>query len=151
MKKALVIVNGIEVSYFLTDHAIAWAKREDSSLHVLFLVSGKELPEGYGFPSDIDLAQTENDISDSAADSRVIVRRQMELFRKMTETENISCQAELLIKPTLELVLEKAATAQLLMVAPDLDDVALQAVTCFNLQELIDRSPCPVEIVKEEK
>lgn len=150
MKTALTIVNGIEFPFVLADHAIAWAKQEGGDLHVLFLVSGEEMPEGYAFPSDIDLAETLNDKEDAEADSLKIIHSQMKLFRKMVETENIACKVELLIDPAVEQVVEKAKKATLLFVAPEYGEVALQAVTDFSMQELIDKSPCPVKVVTGE-
>jgi hypothetical protein len=150
MKTALVIVNGIEFPFVLADHAIAWAKQEEGHLHVLFLVSGKEMPEGYAFPSDIDLAKTLNDKEDAENDSLKIIHSQMKLFKNMVERENIACKVELLIDPAVEQVVRKAKQATLLFIAPEYGDVALQAITDFSMQELIDQSPCPVEIVTGE-
>lgn len=149
MKTALVIVNGIKFSYFLADHAIAWAKREEGALHALFLSSGKEAPEGYIFPSDIDLAETQKSMRDTEKSSEAIVHSEMKLFNDMAKTEGVTADAELLVDPTLAQVLEKTKQAQLLFVAPGYGDTAQLAITRFRLQELIDKAHCAVEIVTE--
>jgi hypothetical protein len=149
MKTALVIVNGIKFPYFLADHAIAWAKREQGKLHALFLTSGEEMPEGYVFPSDIDLAETLKDTTDSEKDSNTIIRSLMKMLDGMATTEGVTCDAERLNDASLEQVLEKTKQAAILFIAPGYGETAMQAVTDFQMQELIDQAACPVEVVKE--
>lgn len=150
MKTGLVIVNGIKLPYFLTDHAIAWAKKEGASLRALFLSSGKEMPEGYGWPSDIDLAETVTDISDTEKSSLKIIRDEMNLFRNMLKGENIEGDVEYLVDPSLEQVLEKAKTATIMFMAPGYGETAQLAITDFSLQDLADKSPCPVEAISDQ-
>jgi hypothetical protein len=150
MKNGLVIVNGIKLPYFLTDHAIAWAKKEGGRLIALFLSSGKEMPEGYAWPSDIDLAQTAADISDTEKSSIKIIHDEMKLFRNMLKGENIEGDVEYLVDPTLEQVLEKAKTANIMFMAPGYGETAQLAITDFSLQDLADRSPCPVEAITDQ-
>jgi hypothetical protein len=150
MKNGLVIVNGIKFPYFLTDHAIAWAKKEGGRLKALFLSSGKEMPEGYVYPSDINLAETLTDISDTEKDSIKIIRDEMNLFRNMLKGENIEGDVEYLVDPTLEQVLEKAKTATIMFMAPGYGETAQLAITDFSLQDLADKSPCPVETITDQ-
>jgi hypothetical protein len=151
MKNGLVIVNGIKLPYFLTDHAIAWAKKEGGRLKALFLSSGKEMPEGYTWPSDIDLAETVADISDTEKSSIKIIRDEMNLFRNMLKGENIEGDVEYMVDPTLEQVLEKAKTASIMFMAPGYGETAQLAITDFSLQDLADRSPCPVQAITDHK
>lgn len=150
MKTALVIVNGIKFPYFLVDQAIAWAKQEDAALHALFLTSGKEVPEEYAFPSDIDLAETLKNTEDTEKASARIIRDQMVLFKGMAKTEAVTADAELLNDPTLEQVLEKTKQAELLFVAPGYGDTAQLAITRFSVEELIDQAYCEAEIVQDK-
>ena len=150
MKKAVVIVNGITFPFYLVDHAISWAKQEKASLHALFLTSGKEVQEGYAFPSDINLAETLTDRHDVAKDNNAILHDQMRLFTDMAKTEGITGSTELLNHPTLEQVLEKINQAPLLFIAPGYGDTAQLAITRFRLQELIDQALCPVEIIQDK-
>ena len=150
MKSALVIVNGINFPYFLADRAIAWAKQEGGELHALFLSSGKEVPEGYGIPSDIDLAETLTDTSDTEKSSLKIIQDQMNLFADMAKTEGVTCNTELLTDPELEQVLEKTKQAQILFAAPGYGDTAQLAITRFSIQELLDKSHCAIETVSDQ-
>jgi hypothetical protein len=149
MKNGLVIINGIKLPYFLTDHAIAWAKKEGGRLKALFLSSGQEMPEGYAWPSDIDLAVTVNDISDTEKSSLKIIRDEMNLFRTMLKGENIEGDVEYMVDPTLKQVLEKAKTASIMFMAPGYGETAQLAITDFSLQDLAERSPCPVEAITD--
>lgn len=150
MKNGLVIVNGIKLPYFLTDHAIAWAKKEGGRLKALFLSSGKEMPEGYTWPSDIDLAETMTDISDTEKASIKIIRDEMNLFRNLLKGEKIDGEVEYMVDPTLDKVLEKAKTASIMFMAPGYGETAQLAITDFSLQELADKSPCPVEAITDQ-
>jgi hypothetical protein len=106
------------------------------------------MPEEYAFPSDIDLAETVADTEDSEKDSAKILRSEVKLFRGMLVAEDIPGSAEYMNDPSLEQVLEKIKSADLLFVAPAGGELTLQAVTRFELQELIARSPIPVETVQ---
>jgi hypothetical protein len=151
MKNGLVIVNGIKLPYFLTDHAIAWAKKEGGRLKALFLSSGEEMPEGYVWPNDIDSAQTVTDISDTEKASIKIIRDEMNLFSNMLKGENIEGEVEYMVDPTLDKVIEKAKTASIMFMAPGYGETAQLAITDFSLQELADKSPCPVEAITDQK
>jgi hypothetical protein len=148
MKTAIVIINGIKFPYFLTDRAIAWAKQEQAQLNALFLISGEEMPEEYAFPSDIDQAENLKDVKDAEKASGNILQSQLRLFDTMLKADGLTGKGEVLQAPTLEQVLQKAANADLLFVAPDYGETAQQAVTGFKLQELTDKAACQVEVVK---
>ena len=150
MKTAIVIVNGINLPYFLCDHAIAWAKREGARLQALFLISGKEVSENYIFPSDIDLAETLKNIGDTQKASATIIDDEMKLLNDMAKTEGVDCDAELLNDPTMEQVLEKTKQAAMMFVAPGYGDTAQLAITRFGLPELIEKANCPVEVVNDK-
>ena len=58
MKTGIVLVNGISLPHPVLDQAIEWATTQQSSLSGLFLYHQEEYAEGYGFPSDIEQAET---------------------------------------------------------------------------------------------
>lgn len=151
MKNAFVIINGISFPYFLVDKAIAWAKKEKATLNALFLLSGDEMPEGYAFPSDIDLAETYRDKEDTEKDSAQILLDQVKLYRDMIRTEDIPGNAEALTDPALEQVLQKIEKADLLFVAPEYGEIAQLAIARSVMEDLIEKSTCPVEVVYEDE
>jgi hypothetical protein len=150
MKTALVIVNGLKLPYFLTDRSIAWAKQEGGSLQALFLSSGKEMPEGYIYPSDINSAQEITDERDAEIESLKILHDEMKLFKSMLKAAGVTGGAEMLNDPTLEEVLDKAAGYELLFIAPGYGETSQLAITRFSMQDLIDEAPCAVEVVNEK-
>jgi hypothetical protein len=151
MKNAFVIINGIRFPFFLVEKAIAWAKKEKATLNALFLLSGEEMPEGYAFPSDIDLAETYRDKEDTEKDSAQILRDQMKLYQDMIKTDEIPGKAEALTGPALEKVWEKVEQADLLFVAPEYGETAQLAIARSAMEDLIEKAACPVEVVYEDK
>lgn len=149
MKTVVAIINGIQFPHFLIDRAIARAKKEEAPLHALFLTSGEEMPEEYAFPSDIDLAENITDTEDTEKDSIKILRSQMKLFKDMLKAADISGFAEHMNDASLEQVLDKVKSADLLFIAPDQGDISLQAITRFNLQDLVDKAQAKVEVVDD--
>ena len=108
------------------------------------------MPEGYAWPSDIDSAETVTDISDTEKSSLTIIRDEMNLFRNMLKGENIEGDVEYMVDPTLEQVLEKAKTANIMFMAPGYGETAQLAITDFSLQDLASQSPCPVEAITDQ-
>lgn len=147
MKTAFVVIDGIKFPYFLVDKAIEWARQEGGKLNGLFLMSGTEVPEGYVFPSDIDLAEEITDANDTRNNSTVLFDDFMRLFESSCLAKGVSCHSELMIAPSLKEVVEKTKQATILMLSPQYGDPSLLGITGFNLQELADQSFCPVEIV----
>lgn len=148
MKTAIVIINGIKFPHFLIERAIAQAKKEGAQLHALFLTSGEEMPEEYAFPSDIDLAENITDTDDTEKDSMQILQSQLKLFKTMLKTENISGNAEQMNDASLEQVLEKTKSADIIFIAPDYGEISLQAITRFSIQELVDKMQDRAEVVR---
>lgn len=148
MKTGAVIINGIKFPHFLIDHATAWAKKEGAQLHAIFLTSGEEMPEEYAFPSDIDLAENISDTDDTEKDSAKIVRAEVKLFQDILKADDIRGSAELMNDATLEKVLEKVKSYDLLFVAPDYGDITLQAITRFSLHDLVKKTPKEIELVR---
>jgi hypothetical protein len=148
MKTAVVIINGIKFPYSLIERAIAWASEQKAELNALFLTSGDEMPEEYAFPSDIDLAENIADTEDSERDSMQILQSEVKLFKDMLKAQGVAGSAEQMNDPSLEQVLDKIKSADLLFVAPGYGEIALQAITRFNLDELIDKTTTAVEVVK---
>jgi hypothetical protein len=149
MKTALVVINGLKFPYFLVDHAVDWAKKEGAGLQALFLSSGEVMPEAYAFISDIDLAETLQNIDDTEAASAMIFLDQMKLFNQIIKTEGITGGSNLITDPGLKQVLEKAKEADRLFISPGYGETEQLGVTRFKEKELIDQSPCPVDVVHD--
>lgn len=147
-KTAVVIINGISFPYALVDHALAWAKKERAQLRALFLTSGREMPEEYVFPTEIDLDKNIIDSNDSQKDGVNILRGHAKLFMDMLKAEGLSGSVEHINNASLHTVQERVKSATTLIIAPESGEITLQAITRFSLQELIDHAPVAVEVVR---
>lgn len=150
MKKALVIFNGIRFPFYVVDHAIAWAKKNSASIQALFLKSEDEVKEGYVFPSDLDAAENLSDAEDTEKGNIHVIQSQMKTLKDMAATENITTDTELLTEPPLEEILATAKNCSILFIDADYNETTTLAVTNFDLDDLIDKSPCPVEPVSAD-
>ena len=151
MKTALVIFNGIQFHYYLVDHAINWAVKNNGDLHGLFLYSDKEPKEGYVFPSDIDPAENLYNKSDARKNNEKIIVGQIKLFTDMVKAKGISVYTEEISNPILKEVLEITEGAEVLFMDIDYKKAVLLACTSLDLKELVNESKCPVEMVQDKK
>jgi hypothetical protein len=150
MKLALVIFNGIQFHHYHAQSAIQWAMQNEGSLHGLFVHSDKEPREGYIFPSDIDPAENLYNKSDAAKNNVKIIVNQIKLFTDMARAKNIPVITEELLNPPLKKILGITNTASILLIDADYNKAALLACTSFKLEDLIEDSKCPVELVVEK-
>lgn len=149
MKTALVIFNGIRFPFYLADHVVSWAKKNDANLHALFIKAKHREEEGYVFPSDIDAAQDLTGTDDIEQGDVLVIRSQIKLLEDMAKTENIPFKSELLTGPYLEDILETAKSSDILFIDADYNETGILSVDSFNINDLVKKSPCPVEIIKD--
>lgn len=151
MKSVLVIFNGIKFPYYLLEYALAQAKEQGSTLHALFLKAASETEEGYGFPNDLDQAETLTDAGDAQKDDEKIIGHQVKLTQDMAAGENVPCKTELRTDSTLEEILEVAKTADLLCLDAAYDDSSfLLNNTRIDFTALKNQASCPVKLVSED-
>lgn len=136
---AMVIFNGLSFPHHVADYALSKCKEKGMSLYALFL-AGREIEEGYIFPSDLDAAQNITDKEDAEKDDFRVIRSQMRLVEDMAKGEGVICRTELLRDPSLEDVIQKARDAQLVFVDPNFRDTGLMTAN-FKMQELVDNLP----------
>ena len=148
MKTALVIFNGIRFPFYLADHVVAWAKKNDATLHALFIKAKHREKEGYVFPSDIDAAEDLTGTEDIEQGDALVIRSQMKLLDDMAKTENIPFKSELLTDPYLEDILETAKSSDILFIDADYNEAGILSVDSFTMNDLVKKSSCPVEIIK---
>jgi hypothetical protein len=148
MKTAMVIFNGIRFPFYLVDHVIDWAKKNNASLHVLFIKAKHEVKEGYVFPSDLDAAENLFDTEDVEQGDVLVIRSQIKLLEDMAKTENIPFKSVLLTDPSLEDIICLAKRSDILFIDADYNERGILSVTSFKMKDLVKRSPCPVEIIK---
>jgi hypothetical protein len=148
MKAVLLIFGGISFPYRLTEKAVAWAKTNGAALQTLFIV-GKETEEGYPFPSDLDAAESLTDKDDVVHDDVEIIRSQMKFISDNARAEKININSEILIDPSFELVMAKISGAKILFINATYQATASLSDLSFDIRDLVDHAPCPVEEVSE--
>lgn len=148
MKSALVIFNGIRFPFYLADHAIAWAKTNSANLCALFIKAGKEVREGYVFPSDLDAAEALADTEEAGKGNTQVIISQMKVLEDMAKTKDIPYNSELLTDPSLGYLLGMAKRSDILFMDADYHETGILFATSFDMKDLVKKSPCPVEAVK---
>ena len=140
MKHALLIFNGIKYTYALADKAIEWAKKNSLPLHAIFL-SGPEHEEQYPFPSDLDAAQNDTDKNDAERGDFRVVESRIKLLQDTATGEGVDCTSEILVEPSLDEVLAKAANAEVIFInADEVNDVPM-TVRGFAIKDLVAGLP----------
>jgi hypothetical protein len=149
MKKALLVFNGIQFPFYLVDHALDWATKNNGSLQALFVHSKSEPCEGYLFPSDIDPAEDIFDKEDAEKSNENVIRSQIKLFLDMAAGKNVPAQAQELINPSLPDMEKITEPADILFVDAEYDKAFLLAGEGFHLKALLKVAKCPVETVNK--
>jgi len=144
MKAVLIVFGGISFPYNLIDKAAAWSKTNDATLQTLFIV-GKETEEGYPFPSDLDAAENFTDKDDVVRDDVEIIRGQMKFLHDIARAEKITIKSDILVDPSLKDVMEKIRDAGMLFINANYEETASLSDLSFDIKDLVDRAPCPVE------
>ena len=148
MKACLIIFGGISFPYRLIDRAVAWSKASDAMLHSLFIV-GKETEEGYPFPSDLDAAENLTNKENVIQIDVEIIKSQMKFMNDAGRAGSISTKSDVLVDPSLEAVMEKVRGAKMLFISANYEEIASLSDLSFEIKDLIDQAPCPVEKVSE--
>jgi hypothetical protein len=152
MNSALVIFNGIKFPYYLMEYSLARAKQQESSLHVLFLKAGKEITEGYGFPSDLKATEKKTAIEESEDDDLRIINHHMKLAIDMAASENVNCTTELITDCSLEKISTLIKNYDEIYVDSAYDDenTSMLGNNKFTLTNLIEQAPSKIKQVSED-
>ncbi len=152
MNSALVIFNGIKFPFYLMEYSLARAKQQESSLHALFLKAGKEISEGYGFPSDLKATEEKIDIEDGEKDDLRIINHHIKLAMDMASSENVICTTELITDCSLEKisVIIKNFNEIYVDTAYDDENTSMLGNTTFKLTDLIEQAPSKIKQVPED-
>src|SRR5690242_4645041 len=111
MKTILIIINGIKLPYHVVNYAIAEAKKNSSEIFVLFLKGKSEAPKGYGYPSDLAIAEESNSDKDAVTEDEKIIEDNIHLIRNLIEAEKISYKSSVRTNASLKEVVEISKSA----------------------------------------
>ncbi len=148
MKKSIVILNGIHLSYNAILYAIEWAKENSGSVHVLYLQGKKESSTNYMFPSDLTLAETSSDEKQALEEDKAIIATNLKIIKEMLETEKINYNIELKTDVQLNEVVNATADAELLIADIHFDDTVMpMRDNNISLKNLRHKAHCAVKVV----
>jgi hypothetical protein len=119
MSTGAILINGVNLPYHVIDKAIEWAKDNQSSLRALFIFKSSKNAEDYGFPSDIERAETL--ISENEADAELerLVIHNMRFTEKQVKLHGIQIKTEYLKDPSLDEVRSSLSGTGILFIDPD--------------------------------
>ena len=135
MKTILIIINGIKLPYHVVNYAIAEAKKNSSEIFVLFLKGKSEAPKGYGYPSDLAIAEESNSDKDAVTEDEKIIEDNINLVKSLVESEKIPYKSSLKTNVSLKEVIELSQSADLI-VADEQFDESLLSQHKFSLKKL---------------
>ncbi|QEC68899.1 hypothetical protein FRZ67_16870 [Panacibacter ginsenosidivorans] len=150
MKNKVVLIFKKVINYKALDLAIASCKRDDNDLAVVFIYSPQDEKRGYGFPSDINLAETVTDEKDIWREDTGLLLEEAKLLHEKAKTENI----DITIVPfnqiagnTLQTMIDEAP--ELYVDASEFKEVTNEPNELI-LQNSHFKVKCPVILVKKK-
>ena len=90
-EKILVLFNGINAPWHITEFALNIGKENNSEVQLLFL---KDEATGYPYPSDITTVQKNYSPKKEKADNKKLEEINIELFANLCKDENVGCSFE---------------------------------------------------------
>jgi len=151
MKTIVVIINGIYLPYHVIDYAIEKAKKNSSEIFAIFLKGTHEPSKGYGYPSDLPATETWVSDEEAVDDDEKLISDNMKLLKQMIENEKISYHSALLTEASVDELAEITATADLIVVDENFDEMFLLDDNKISLKDLKDRISVPVYTVPSRK
>ncbi|MCU7549286.1 universal stress protein [Chitinophagaceae bacterium LB-8] len=145
MKKILIIINGFQLFHNDLNYAIHLAKTEKAVLHGLFVHNLKlQEVEGYAFPSDINLTDTNFSIESEREELVKLQSAQVKLFEDICSSGGVSFKSQLIHENFLDALIYNSAFADLVIINAEVD------TTYYSLNSLLTNLYCPVLLLSKE-
>jgi hypothetical protein len=151
MKTIVVIINGIYLPYNVIDYAIEKAKKNSAEIFALFLRGAREPSKGYGYPSDLPTTETWVSDEEAVNDDEKLISDNMKLAKQMIEDEKISYRSALSTNASIDEVAKITATADLIVVDENFDEMFLLGDYKISVNDLKDKISVPVYAVPSSK
>ena len=149
MQKKVVLIYENTINYNALDLAIAACKKSTADLEVIFIYTEDEKP-GYGFPSDISLAETVTDEKDVWLEDTALILQETRLIHEKANAENINASivpCQKLSAATLQKILDEAVEVY---VDASMNIQVVREGEHFSLGNIHVTAACPVVLVKEK-
>src|SRR5687768_7477043 len=122
MAKGVLLFNGVAYPFTVVDKAFAWSKQSGSSLKALFLHSDEETPEGYVFPSDLDVAENLSTTEDAEIANLRIIESNIRMIKNQASSEHVDLTTQKLIDPTSDQLLSELGDAERVFASVNIDE-----------------------------
>jgi hypothetical protein len=140
MNVATLLFPGQNLPYHVVDYALNWAKENEGSLKVLFILPGKQPYESYSFPDDLDDAEDLTSPSDAKQGIQNILKDETRYIEKRAHACHIPISTEILFNPHLSDILQRIDKSELVFVDKDLDNNSeVMAQFPFSFDDLSDK------------
>jgi hypothetical protein len=100
MPVVAIIFNGIHFYLPVATAAFARAKQSNGKVVAVFLKAVRENGEGYGFPSDLNLAENLTTTTDADNDDRKIIESNMRLLEHQAIMDKVELTTQLMEDPS---------------------------------------------------
>jgi hypothetical protein len=147
MAKAVFLINGAGIPYHVVDAAIGWAKENNGDLLGVFVFSDQRRAESYGFPSDIEKAETLVEEEDAESDLHKLVSHNRQYAEKTAAGEGVSIQTVSLKDPDSDTLMTELTKGEVLFLDPQTlkgDDE--YASTRFQYEDIVLLAPRVIEV-----
>lgn len=142
MKKAAVLINGLQAPHSLLRFAIGMAKENDFVLQAFYLdgLRQSSLPD-YPFPNDLSTTEPERSDEESRQEAERLKQHYLQLFKHECDAAGVPCTVYSNGAMEESEVIELSAFIDLL-IADDREDVRT-----ISLKDLLTKAHCPLVIV----
>lgn len=147
MKKAVLFFNGISLPFYVLEYAVKWAKNNESSIHIIFLKGEKTVETGYGFPSDLPIAETITSDEEALDEDEQIIKNNMKLAAEKVQLEDIACTTEIMENPEMDELMDSIADADILVIDSYFDERDSPLSHKISIKDIVEKATCSVQLV----
>ena len=150
MKKKVVLIYETDINYNALDLAIAACKKWETDLEVIFIYAEKDEKPGYGFPSDLSLAQTVTDEKDIWQDDTALILQEAKLIHEKAGFENIVVAIAAYKKLSVATLQKKVDEAVEVYVDASMNKNVIHEGEHFSINNIQVTTTCPVVLVMKK-
>lgn len=140
MAEGAFILNGIRIGYHLIEAAMEWAKQNEGSLIGVYVYSGEKNAESYGFPSDIEQAETQVTENEGEAELDTLIGNHIQYAEKQFAASNIPFTTHQLKNPDIDELTSILLPATVLFLDPAMfreeEDADAEDLSAEDIREI---------------
>lgn len=148
MPTGIYLINGISSSYHVIDAAIKWAEQNKASLTGIYIYSGEKNAESYGFPSDIEKAETLVSENEGEAELENLILDLTRYAEHQGSLRNISITTYRYKDPGTEELQQHLQQADILFADPDTFKGEADSEADLSLEDILQQTPVQLTAVR---